>query len=159
MAAFANQNTSDQEFCDNPFAAPAVEDIAVHHEGKMRIGLKIAFALQLLVLVGGIFAAYADVESILFSGPAYSIAGIISAAVALIQKRRTIVLMGLSAPTLTVAIFLLIYLNRWSPQQAQTPVPIICTGYFIGILITTMLMIHRSQTAAAMESPLETSSY
>lgn len=159
MAAFGNQSTSDQDLYDNPFAAPAVDDIAVSHEGKMGTGLKIAFSLQLLVLVGGVFAAYADVESILFSGPAYSIAGLISAAVALSQKRRTIVLMGLSAPTLAVGIFLLIFLNHWSPQQAQTPVPIICTGYFIGILITTMLMIHRSQTATAMESPAEASVY
>ena len=159
MAAFANQNTSDPDLYHNPFAAPAVEDIAVNHEGKMGTGLKIAFALQLLVLVGGIFAAYADVESILFSGPAYSIAGLISAAVALFQKRRTVVLMGLSAPTLAVGIFLLIYLNRWSPQQAQTPVPIICTGYFIGIVITTMLTIHRSQIAATLQPQVETSSY
>ena len=158
MAAFANQNTSNPDFRDNPFAAPAVEDIAVYHEGKIGTGLKIAFSLQLLVLVGGIFAAYADVESILFSGPAYSIAGLITAAIGHFQKRRTIFLMGLSAPTLAVGIFLLIFLNRWSPQQAQTPVPIICTGYFIGIVIATMLMIHRSQTAAT-ESPAEASVY
>ena len=159
MAAFTNQSTSDLDFRDNPFAAPAVEEVAFSHEGKIGTGLKIAFSLQLLVLFGGVVAAFVDVESILFSGPAYSIAGLISAVLALIQKRRAIVLMGFSAPILAVGIFLLIYLNRWNPQEAQTPVPVICAGYFIGILITTMLMIHRSQAVTALESPAETSTY
>ncbi|MFO0976870.1 MAG: hypothetical protein U0996_10755 [Planctomycetaceae bacterium] len=153
MAAFPNHNSSDLDFRDNPFAAPAVEDVVISREGRMGTGLKIAFSLQLLVLVGGLFASYADVESIVFSGPTYSVAGLIVAVVALSQRRRTLVLMGFSAPVLAVAIFLLIYFNRWNPSDAQFPVPLICTGYFIGILVTTLMMIHRNQTTAELSQP------
>lgn len=144
MKFTAEQNAHDQQrFEDNPFAAPSVQDYQGPAYQAIGTWPKVTLALQYLILLGGVIASYIEIESIMFSGPAYSIAGILTAATALYSRNRSALWIAISAPSFALFIFLLIFLNHWSPADARAPVPILCTLYLLAILIVTLLRLNR----------------
>jgi hypothetical protein len=140
----AEQNDRDpQRFEDNPFAAPGVQDVLRPAHQVIGRWLTVTLVLQYLILVGGVIASYVEVESIMFSGPAYSIAGILVAVTALYYGNRSALWIAVSAPSFALFIFLLIFLSHWTPADASGPVPILCTVYLLAVLVATFLMFNR----------------
>ena len=82
--------------------------------------MKLNFRGVLVILqVLGMFLATAfaadEIESILVSGPALSLAGILIAFLAYLRRTVRAFYFGVYAPTASLVCFLLIYTQRWGP--------------------------------------------
>jgi hypothetical protein len=89
--------------------------------------LKLNFRGVLVILqVLGMFLATAfaadEIESILVSGPALSLAGILIAFLAYLRRAVRAFYFGVYAPTASLVCFLLIYTQRWGPPEARIPI-------------------------------------
>jgi hypothetical protein len=82
-----------------------------------------------LSISGAVAAAATNIETIIASGIILSVSGLAITVAGGIQRSPIIVLFGLSTCLLSVGIFLLIFFRRWSPVDAQRPVPLILIGY------------------------------
>jgi hypothetical protein len=91
--------------------------------------LRIATFLFLLTLLAGVWFEYYEIESIVASGPILALVGILICFLAYRERDRSGILLGSSAISLCVLVFLLIFLNRWSPEQATKPVTVVSWVY------------------------------
>lgn len=110
--------------------------------------------LQLLTVIVGLGFARWKVDSIVGTGPILSILGIVLAILSYRKGLLSGVLLGLSAPAFSVMVFLIIFLQNWSPHDAQQPVPVIIGIYLLAVLSTGLLMltqIRRRQQAAQVD--------
>lgn len=109
---------------------------------------------QMVGISGAVVASVIDIESIVGSGPILSLTGLALAIGAWKTRRsRTGLLFGLSAGAMTVAVFLLIFLRRWSPDDAKYPVPLILIGYEYLIAPVALLAAHELRQENATVLP------
>jgi hypothetical protein len=73
------------------------------------------------VLAAGIAAAF-EIRSILYSGPILTLTGLLIAVASYRAHRRFGLVLGLAAPTATIAWFLIIVGLSWNPDKAHLPV-------------------------------------
>jgi hypothetical protein len=83
----------------------------------------ISLSLLLLGIGGAVIAATIEIESIVATGPVFSLIGL-SLSIAWIFYRRVpaLPLIGMSLPILSLIVFALINLLEWSPDEASRPV-------------------------------------
>ena len=132
---------------NNPYRPPAAElnqaiSVLVPTKGKW---LKWLIALQFVVIVfAATFAAF-DIESIVVSGPIFSLVGIVIAAFAARHRNRVACLYGISAVVFACFVFALIFFNDWSPRAASTPVLTLILIYgFAALAVTLFLLLNQS---------------
>lgn len=77
---------------------------------------------QMLGIAVATIVACVEIESILFSGPALSLAGVWIAFLAYRRRAVTAFAFGLFAPSAALGCFLLIYTQRWGPSEAARPI-------------------------------------
>ncbi len=83
----------------------------------------------LLGIAGSTIAATVEIETIVGTGPIFSLVGVATALGILKSRSPANLLFGLSVPIFSVCIFFLIFTRGWSPQQASVPVSSIILGY------------------------------
>lgn len=80
---------------------------------------------QLLGILTAAIVALAEIESILFSGPALSLGGIVIAVLAYRRRAVMAFAFGVYAPSAALFCFLLIYTQRWGPSEADQPISLL----------------------------------
>ena len=116
---------------DNPYRAPDVPFEVVRERAPRGayFWVRAFIMIQMLVAVVGTAAAFVDVHTIVATGPILSMIGS-SGAIACVRKRYGFgAVIGVSAPIISLAIFLIIQLFGWGPAEAQEPVPLIGAVY------------------------------
>lgn len=90
-----------------------------------------AWALQMVAMAGSLILALCAFESIIFTGPLLSIAGLVLAAIACRLQSVTVLVHGLSAPVVCAFGAMLISANQWGPTPARAPITIILVLYTV----------------------------
>lgn len=128
---------------DNPYRAPEVH-LEVARETilhRQYFWVRLWIILQMVVAIAGCVAAFYDVETIVATGPILSIVGILGAITSFRRKVAIGLWASISAPAISLGVFLLIFLRDWSPSYAQGPVPIIGTIYTVALCVMGILAI------------------
>jgi hypothetical protein len=97
----------------------------------LAIGL---WALQLVAAAIAFFACLVDVESIVGTGPALSIVGLLLALATRRLNSWSAVAFGLSGPLVCALGAALIAVGDWSPGEAQQPITILLGAYFLMVM-------------------------
>lgn len=120
-ASGADQLVNDSA---NPYRAPEVFSEPLREtEHRLSGWLRPSAALMCLTIGVGQVAAFVDIESIIFTGPAVSIIGLLVATAGHSSDIRPAVWLGLSGPAITALTALVINVMSWSPGEAQGPLP------------------------------------
>jgi len=118
---------------------PAVSENVLIREGQVRNGSLIRLCcLQVVVIVVAFAFNAHEHESIVGSGPIFSLVGLAIAFVAFRNHALLEMAIGLSAPLLSLSVFFLIHYNQWSPTQSDRPNTIIITVYAL-VAVPTLL--------------------
>ncbi|MCH5378174.1 MAG: hypothetical protein JJ992_29815 [Planctomycetes bacterium] len=97
----------------------------------MRSALSTLVILELLGIIAGVTAAVAEIETIVFFGPACSLLALIIATLSYRRNVRLAFLFGLSVPTIAVVCFVAIFGLEWSPREAYFPIASISFLYAV----------------------------
>ena len=131
---------------DNPYRAPEVPFEVVRDSAPRGayFWVRLWISLQMLVAVVGTFAAFIDVHTIVATGPILSMIGI-SGTIACVRKRYGFgAVTGVSAPIISLAIFLIIQLFSWGPTEAQEPVPLIGAVYLAILCVMGLIALRET---------------
>lgn len=122
---------------DNPYRAPEMlsEPARESIPRATHFWVRLVLILQMLTAVIGTAAAFIDVETIVATGPILSILGIFGVVASLRQKCYLSLAIGVSGPAISVTIFLIIFLQRWNPSDAQRPIPVLAFAYSAAICL------------------------
>lgn len=110
--------------------------------------------LYLSSIVISVTAAAIDVESIVFSGPTCIVLGLIVAAFGIRRRSFTLSLLGISTLPISLAIFLLIFFNDWSPAEAQRPITLILFAYELAVAPISIFAMFRGRRYTPIKAPL-----
>ncbi len=86
-------------------------------------------ALQILGISIAVTVATIEIESIVASGPIFSVMGIAAAVIAWRHASSSRFVFGLSASAISVICFLAIFLQGWSPSDAARPISTLLIVY------------------------------
>lgn len=99
--------------------------------------------IQLLGVCGSVIAAAIEIETIMVTGPIFSVAGVVVACGWKVSRNPLIVVFGLSAAVVSTFTFFLIFSLSWSPEDAAFPVPLMLLGYEFVIVPIGLFSIYR----------------
>lgn len=125
---------------DNPYQAPGIPyeptiEVATKHPWLLPTVFLQTFAVMI-----GVSLAWVSIESIIFTGALFAPTGLLVTACALRCGNQIGIIYGLSAPLLSLAVFILINYNGWSPHGAYWPVNSILSAYgFLALSIAIPL--------------------
>jgi ketosteroid isomerase-like protein len=108
--------------------------------------------IQLLGISGAVIAAAVEVETIVGTGPAFSLLGLAVCFGWLVSRSYTTIVFGLSATAISVSLLALIAGLRWSPQDASIPVPLILLAYEAMIVPVGLVSLHRTIARGSWKS-------
>ena len=115
-------------------------------------GANVPFAvlcgLQILGVSGAVIAAAIDIESIVVTGPVFSVLGILVALGSLASRSAFNAIFGLSAVAMSLFCLTLIASLSWSPGDAQKPVSTILICYETLLLPVGLLALYRTLVPA-----------
>ena len=102
----------------------------------------------LLISIGvAVIIAAHDIESIVITGPLFSVIGLVLCIVWFFHRRGLWApLVALSLPAVSLAVFFLIYTRRWSPQEAQQPVTAVLLVYQVATVVVGLIGIREQLT-------------
>lgn len=108
----------------------------------------------LLIAIGvAVSAATVEIETIVGTGPAFSIAGIVLCLVWCFHRRGLWApLVPLSLPALSALVFLLIFSRSWGPQEAAQPVSAILLVYQVAAVTVGLIGIREQRTLSRRET-------
>jgi hypothetical protein len=84
-----------------------------------------------------------DVETIVGSGPALFLVGLLLLIFGSLARERRVTILGAEMMLIVVSVLLLILLNRWGPRAAQIPVSVIACAQALGVAALTCVIIWR----------------
>jgi hypothetical protein len=116
------------------------------------LGFAVLGAIQLLGISGSVIAASAEVESIVGTGPVFSVLGLVVCIGWIFSRSLATIVFGLSASVVSLFLFGLIAGLRWSPQEASVPVPLILLAYEAVIVPVGLVSLHRTITGSSRKS-------
>ena len=139
-----------QDQKDNPYRAPGSHfEPAVAATVTARWHLRSIIAAAVCLVIGVPLAWY-WIESIIFSGVVFSVIGVIVVSQNMKHSNTAGLLLGVSAPLLSLSVFALINFNNWSPSKAYLPVNQILTAY--GVIALPVAIVAYNH-ANKIESP------
>ncbi len=117
---------------DNPYLAPEIllePELSSDLPKTVFVWVRVVLGLQLVTTIIGLGFSVWHVESIVGTGPILALLGLL---VAIVSFRHGLMMagcVGLSAVPFTAAVFLIIFLQNWSPDDARKPVPVMGAAY------------------------------
>lgn len=135
----------------NPYEPPATERstsrVAVEPQNLWLTSL---CSLQILVMATALWLEAYEHETIVGSGPVFSVVGMAIAGISRRKDRHLEFFAGVSAPLLTAFIVFLININGWSPATGDKPITVIISLYsavFMPILASAIVRqrLHKSE--------------
>jgi hypothetical protein len=116
--------------------------------------LALAFwAAQVLALITALIAALIGVESIVGTGPALSVIGLLLAAVTQRLGSWALIAFGLSGPLFCALCAALIAYFRWGPHEAERPIAILLGAYALAALPMAALALRAIMKCQAITLP------
>jgi hypothetical protein len=110
-----------------------------HHELRRRAAVAL-WSAQVLATVVGVAACAAEIETILFTGPALALIGLNLALVTRPLRSWRVIVYSLSAPIMSAFCATLIAVFRWGPNEAEDPILVIFFIYaFVSIPIALIV--------------------
>lgn len=100
--------------------------------------------LQILGVSGAVIAAAIDIESIVVTGPVFSVLGVLVAPGSLASRSAFNAIFGLSAVAMSLSCLIWIASLSWSPDDAQKPVTTVLICYETLILPVGLLALYRT---------------
>jgi hypothetical protein len=91
-------------------------------------------SVQMLGVCGAVIAAAVEIESILITGPIFSVLGLVAAFWSVVCRSGPGLLFGLSASLISFFLLVLIPTLNWSPNDAQFPVTAMLFCYQVFII-------------------------
>ena len=114
----------------NPYLPPQVQahavDVGLRKAGA---GYPILLLLCMATIGIGVVLSVVDVETIVGSGPVLSVLCLVALVVAIRKSYFWGGMFGVSGIVITLTCFALISMLRWSPKDAEIPIPVILAGY------------------------------
>jgi hypothetical protein len=95
----------------------------------MKTATLVLTVFHLTAIAGAVIAAAVDIESIVVTSIPCSLLGLSVAIAGLWRRNGAVALLGLSTPAVSIAVFVWIVVNAWSPGDAQLPVSAALLGY------------------------------
>jgi len=111
------------------------------------------YVLQLLGVCGSVVAAAIEIESIMASGPIFSILGFVVAFGWFASRSISTVIFGLSAGLISLFLFLLINILDWGPSDAAFPVTLMLLGFETVILPIGLVALHKTLSGSPTKEP------
>jgi len=108
----------------------------------LTIILGILFLVQFWGTAVAIALAAQEIETIVVTGPIFTVLGLVVVTLGAIEGRPTPVLFGLSAGLISLFVFLLIVEKGWGPGPAAIPVTLILLAYELAIAPIGLLALH-----------------
>ena len=120
---------------ENPYSPPHAEgDQPILEMSPRSVWVRVFLGLQLLAVALGFAAAvFIATETIVASGLALGLVGLVLLVVAWRYNEMVFFACGFSGPAFSVFVFLLIFFNDWSPNQARRPVLGLVSIYLLGL--------------------------
>jgi hypothetical protein len=100
--------------------------------------------LQLLGISGSVIASAIDVESIVVTGPIFTVLGLAVACGWFVSRHLSTWVFGLSVGIISIFLLILIVSLDWSPSDAQYPVSLVLLGFEIAVVPVGLLSIYRT---------------
>jgi hypothetical protein len=97
--------------------------------GAQRTTVAALLVVHLLGICGSVLGATIEIESIVGTGPAFSLLGLLVAESGRRCRARGVFWLGMSTLALSLVVLGLINLAEWGPAQARTPVSVILLVY------------------------------
>jgi hypothetical protein len=132
-----------------------------HPSLAVRQAIAALLLVHLLGIGGSVIAATVQIESIVGTGPAFSVLGLIVAECGRRCRLRGMFWVGSSTLVLSLIVFGLIYLANWSPDEASIPVSVMLLAYEAVTVPAGLMMLWRlfvpapSDTRAAWQFDLK----
>jgi hypothetical protein len=139
------------------FESDQVRPLARHsprRPGISRSTLAGLLILHLLGIGGSVIAAAVQIESIVGTGPAFSVLGLIVAECGRRSRLRSMYWIGLSTLALSLFVFALINIAEWSPAEASVPVPVLLLAYESVVIPLGLRTLWRMFVAAPADARL-----
>jgi hypothetical protein len=118
--------------------------------GSLAVSLLI---FQILGVPIAVAIATIEIESIVGTGPIFSLTGVAAAVVAWRYARWPRLLFGFSAPAISVICFLAIFLQHWSPGDAARPISVWLILYELLLLPVGLLGLYQTVLQLLMIVP------
>ena len=104
-------------------------------------------ALLLVAIGGAVIGATVEIQSIVYTGPIFSLIGIGLCVTWCFHRRGLCVLLvALSLPVLSLSVFWLIYSRSWGPGEAAQPVSAILLVYQVASVVVGLIAIREQMT-------------
>lgn len=147
-----NEINNDEKH-SSPYRSPGWHEVVVEKldsRGWMRWYRRVAIVQCLTILVG-VVIAFIEIRTIAVSGSVLTCTGLICTILCVKAERRLGILFGLSGPAISICCFLLIFLQRWSPDDAQEPISGLALAYGIVFMPLGLLTIFRGRETIPSE--------
>ncbi len=115
--------------------------------------LRTLLCLQAIGTLCAALAALVEIETIVASGPILSLSGLVIVAWGVRRDSVWAFYSGLSAPTMSVVCFCIIYGLQWSPAQAGAPIGALVTLYAVASVPVAIAAIRQLSSAVAVRPP------
>jgi hypothetical protein len=133
---------------ENPYSPPPSTTTTRGKTSRLVLNLTNTMLLsQLLVLLVAIAFASFEVQTIVISAVPLVLVGLINAVLASRRTDTIGMVLGVSAPTFCVFVFLMIYSMKWNTVQATTPVLASAIIYFLNLLLAISIHVWRLSPA------------
>lgn len=117
---------------ENPYRAPEQQEVREPGPVIARPRLtRLLIVVQCAAIIVGLGAALIEVETIMVTGGVLSLTGCALLLLGSWQRRLTVAMFGASGPGISLLCLGLILFMRWSPSQAERPVPRIGAAYAV----------------------------
>jgi len=115
--------------------------------------IRILICIQMLGIAGSIVASLVEIESIVASGPVFSAVGLAIALLCYRRRRPLGIYFGISAPTISVVCFAIIFGLQWSPEDAAAPISMLLVLFGVPALPLGVAALHEEGTSATGAHP------
>jgi len=111
---------------------------------RANVPFAVLCGLQILGVCGAVIAAAIDIESIVVTGPVFSVLGVLVAHGSLASRSAFNAIFGLSAVAMSLSCLIWIASLSWSPGDAQKPVTTVLICYETLLLPVGLLALYRT---------------
>lgn len=114
--------------------------------------VRLVTTAQLVSMLAAVVAAVIEIETIVVTGPLLSLSGLVMAGWSFYRGARLGFYFGLTAPTIAVICFAVIYGFSWGPSEAATPIASLLFVFGVGCIPLAFLALRETDPTPVFRS-------